>query len=299
MLEKLNGRHEGMRRVHAKGTLCSATFTPDPAAASISRAAHLTGGPHRAHVRFSNGGGNPEGRDTAPDGRGLAMKVYLPDGSTTDLIGLTLSQFFVRTPEDFLAFLQAREPGPDGKPDMAKLGAFFGEHPEGVAAAQEAVTAKPPVSYAQLTYNAIHAFRFVDADGNGRFVRYRWVPAAGEAFLESAEGEGPNYLQDDLRTRFESGPVVFDVVAILAQDGDDPDDPTVAWPDDREIVPLGRLDITAVATDRERDGDVLVFDPSRVTDGVELGGDKLVQARSDAYAESVLRRSGVKRGAPA
>lgn len=297
MLETLNGRHEGTRRVHAKGTLCSATFTPDPGAAALSRAAHLSGGPHRAHVRFSNGGGDPSGSDGKPDGRGIATKIYLPDSSTTDVIGLTLSQFFVRNPEDFLAFLQARVPDPEtGQPDMEKLGAFFGVHPEAVPAAQEAVTAKPPASYAQLTYHSIHAYKLVDAGGNGQFARFRFEPEAGEAELETAEGQTPDYLQADVRDRLESGTIAFKLVAVLAGEGDDPDDPTVKWPDDRETATLGRFELTGIATDRERDGDVLVFDPVRVTDGVELSGDKLLQARSDAYAESVLRRSGVARG---
>ena len=75
------------------------------------------------------------------------------------------------------------------------------------------------------------------------------------------------------------------------------DDPTAVWPEGRTRVRIARLEVTGLAFDRERDGDILVFDPIRVTDGVELSGDKLLQARSDAYAESVLRRSGVARGA--
>ena len=33
--------------------------------------------------------------------------------------------------------------------------------------------------------------------------------------------------------------------------------------------------------ERERDGDVLVFDPTRVTDGIELSGDTILRFRSD------------------
>jgi catalase len=85
------------------------------------------------------------------------------------------------------------------------------------------------------------------------------------------------------------------VLAQIAEDGDPVDDPTVVWPDDRRKVTLGRLDVTGLAHDREHGGDVLVFDPTRVTDGIECSDDPILQFRSDAYAESVLRRSGVAR----
>jgi catalase len=38
-----------------------------------------------------------------------------------------------------------------------------------------------------------------------------------------------------------------------------------------------------------------VFDPTRVTDGIELSGDQILRVRPDAYAVSVERRSGARR----
>ena len=43
--------------------------------------------------------------------------------------------------------------------------------------------------------------------------------------------------------------------------------------------------------DLPRFGDVLVFDPVRVTDGIELSDDKILLARSGAYRSSVTRRT--------
>src|SRR5947209_19133584 len=87
------GPASGLRALHAKGTLCAATFTPTAAAAQLSRATHFAGPPLRAHVRFSNGSG-VVGADYAPrEGRGMAVKIYLPDGSTTDIVAVTLPAF--------------------------------------------------------------------------------------------------------------------------------------------------------------------------------------------------------------
>ncbi|MET1002054.1 MAG: catalase, partial [Acidimicrobiia bacterium] len=80
------GVHPGHRAAHAKGVLCAANFTATAAAARLSRAPHLRGGEVRAHVRFSNGSGDPTAPDTARDARGLAVKFYLADGTTTDVV---------------------------------------------------------------------------------------------------------------------------------------------------------------------------------------------------------------------
>lgn len=297
-IQDVGGRHEGQRAVHAKGTLCAATFTPADGAAEVCRAAHFQDGEVRAHVRFSNGSGDPKGRDAAQDGRGIGVKLYLPDGTTTDIVALSRRQFFVRTPEDFLEFTRARKPDPQtGQPDMEKLGAFLGAHPEAGPAVQEQLQSKPPVSYANVAFNGIHAFRLTAPDGTQRWVRYRLQPAAGEAVLsdEEAAERDRDYLQQDIAQRLEQGPVVFTLFAVVAQDGDPLEDPTLAWPADRESIELGRLELTGIATDRERDGDILVMDPTRVTDGIEPSADPILHARADVYAESVYRRSGVRR----
>jgi catalase len=297
LVDALNGAygvHAGHRAAHAKGVLCAATFTATPAAEAISRAEHFRGEPVRAHVRFSNGGGDPTVPDTTRDARGIAVKLYLEDGTTTDVIGITLPCFFVRTPEELIEFNIARRPDPDtGAPDMAKVGAFLGEHPETVPAVTAAITLPMPASYASLTYHAIHAFKFVATDGTVTPARYHFVPATGDASIsdEEAAARGEHYLRDELEERFASGAAVFYVDLEVAADGDPIDDPTAIWPDDRERVRVGELEITALAFDREHDGDVLVFDPSRVTDGIELSDDKILLARSGAYRSSVTRRT--------
>ena len=52
----------------------------------------------------------------------------------------------------------------------------------------------------------------------------------------------------------------------------------------------GTLEISGLETERETGGDVLIFDPTRVTDGIELSADPILQFRSGAYSASVERR---------
>lgn len=288
------GVHPGQRAAHAKGVLCAGTFTPTGDASRLSTAAHFNQPSTRTHVRFSNGSGTPSAPDNVRDGRGMAVKFYLPDGSTTDIVALSLPVFFTRTPEDLLAFNDARRPDPDtGQPDVEKVMAFLGEHPETVPAVTAVMSHPIPTSYATLRYHALHSFGFVDASDKTRWGRYHWLPVAGESALsdEDAAAKPASYLRDEIAERFKDGPVAFDLGVQLAADDDPIDDPTAQWPDDRETVRVGRLEITELAFDREKDGDVLVFDPTRVPTGIKLSNDAILHARSGAYSVSVARRT--------
>jgi catalase len=127
----------------------------------------------------------------------MAVKFYLPDGGKTDIVGLTLPCFFVRTPEDFLSFTKARKEPEQLMPD------WLGAHPEALPAIQAALSADPPLSYATCAYNSIHSYRWIDSGGGSRFVRYRFEPEAGEHTLppEEAKARGRDYLQEDLLAR--------------------------------------------------------------------------------------------------
>ena len=289
-INDISGRHEGHRAAHAKGTLLAGTFTPS--ASGLTTAAHMQDEPVRVTARVSNGGGDPGMPDYAKEGRGLAVKFYLPDGSTTDIVALSLPCFFARTPEDFLEFTRARKPDPEtGQPDFAKLGAWLEKHPEAGPAIQAAVTADPPESYATVLYNSIHSFRWIDAGGKAQYVRYRFEPEAGESTLseEEAKARGRDYLQEEILARDSTA---FRMVAVLADEGDPVDDPTVAWPEERLRVVVGRLELTGPETEREQGDDILVFDPTRVTDGIELSDDPILRFRPRAYSASVTRRTG-------
>jgi catalase len=290
------GEHPGNRVAHARGTVLAGSFTATPAAAGLTRAAHMQGDPVDVTVRFSNGGGDPGVPDyAAREGRGMATKFYLPDGEKTDIVALSLPCFFVRTPEDFVEFTRTREPVPEtGEPDMAKVGAFLEAHQEALPAIQFVLGAKPPVSYATVAYNSIHSFRWENAEGEARYVRYRWEPEAGEQALEPEEAKelGKDYLQRDIAERVKDG-VAFRLFVVLAEDDDAVDDPTVAWPEEREKVEVGRLELTGLDETREKGDDVMVMDPTRMIDGIETSDDQILVFRPRAYAVSVQRRSGL------
>ncbi len=284
------GAHPGYRAAHAKGILCSGTFTATPDAARLSRAAHMQGEPVKALVRFSNGSGDPNVPDYARDGRGMAVKFALPDGSATDIVSLTLPRFFVRTPEDFLAFTRAAAGGIER---AWKLPLFIARHREALPAIRAFTSLPLPASYATCRYNGLHAFRWVDPEGVTRHVRYSWLPDAGEESISGAEAKrlGRDYLREEIAQRLGRGPASFALRVQIAEDGDRVDDATAVWPEERETVVVGTLQLDAIEGEREEGGEVLVFDPTRVTDGIEASADPLIQFRADAYSVSVSKRT--------
>jgi catalase len=77
----------------------------------------------------------------------------------------------------------------------------------------------------------------------------------------------------------------------LAEQGDPTDDVTTLWPADRPVVELGRLEMTGISPTSAADERRLVFDPTNLTDGIDLSEDPLLLARSSAYSTSYNHRS--------
>jgi catalase len=291
----LFGSHAGHRAFHAKGIWCEATFTATPEASSMSRAIVFRDEPSPALVRFSSGSGNPGSHDATREARGIAAKLRPAGEGETDILATTARAFATRTPEEFLELLRLRRPDPEtGQPDMEKLGAFLGEHPESQPAIQSILTSEPPASFATLVYFSPHSFRLVNAEGDGPWVRFRWRPEAGEATIpdDEARERGRDYLREELAERLRTDTVGFELVLQLAGDDDPIDDPTAVWPDDRELVTAGRLEVTGVVDDPEGDEHIEVFDPTRVADGIEPSGDPVLHARRKAYSVSAYKRLG-------
>jgi catalase len=76
-INQVYGRHAGRRALHAKGILCTGTFTATPEAARLTRAAHMQGGVTPATIRFSNGSGNPDAPARLTDGIALTPDPVL------------------------------------------------------------------------------------------------------------------------------------------------------------------------------------------------------------------------------
>jgi catalase len=277
---------DGYRVLHAKGRFYDATFTATRESAALCRASHLQGDPVPVLVRWSNGAGFPFGGDDRPDVRGMAVSFRLPNGATTDLLGQTAPRFPVRSGEDFVRLLEAGN-------SPLKLPLFLATRPGAALALLANARAKAlvsPRSYAEATYYPIHAYRWLDAEGAGTWVRYTLVPLAGEADRPAGTFAGKDRLSEEMEARLAAGPAAYDLRVTTAAQGDDPHDPMSLWRGDREFS-AGRLEVTALAEDPEAGGGIVVFDPTRVVDGIELSDDPVLRYRPGAYSASADLRS--------
>ena len=276
------------RALHAKGVITRGTFTASGALSGLTTAGHLEAGSTPATVRFSHPGGDPHVSDALPSARGMAVKLRTDDG-VHDLVGVSSPAFLVRDGASFLELLSARVPDPEtGAPDPDKMLAFVGAHPESLPAVQAAMGAKVPASYTSLTYNGLHTFFLVDATGRRQPFRWSWVPVDGEAFLDGPVDDGFD-LAAELADRLAGRPraTEFDLVFHLGEAGDPTGDPTAIWPE-RPMVVAGRLGLASMAEDAEP----IIFDPTNVTDGVDVSDDdEILRLRSATYGLSYAART--------
>jgi catalase len=294
VMQALAGSHPGFRPVHAKGIVCSGTFRAAPEARRVSRAPHLQGQVVPTIIRFANASGDPDVHDGLANLRSLAVKFQLPDDKYADVLANSIEGFPARTPEDFLAFLRAQLPDPvTGQPAPDAVPRFLESHPMARAFLERLMQKPVPASYGQASYHAEHAFLFTAADGTSRFGRYRWVPEAGEAYLspDDASTRSANFLREELESRLRNGPVGFRLFLQLAGESDPTDDVTALWPADRPLVELGRLEVTGISATGAADERRMVFDPTNLTDGIDLSADPILLVRSAAYSISYDHRN--------
>jgi catalase len=290
LANKVDGVHPGYRAFHAKGIVVEGTFKASPAAAHLSRATLFNGKTIPVTARFSDGTGVPTQADgAAAMPRGIAIKYHLPGGADTDMVTNSFKFFPVGTGEDFRDLLTAIAASPPDAPHPTKIEQFFATHPT----ALQAVGSLPiPDSFADEEYHGIDAFIFVNKSGKRQAVRYVIAPEKlVHISPEQAAKLAPNYLFDDLTQRIGQKPLVFHVEAQLAEPGDQTQDASQPWPEDRKVVDLGVLSLNKVVANSAAAEKKLLFVPTNLTPGIELSDDPLPSIRAAAYGVSFGRRS--------
>jgi catalase len=293
---KLFGPHPGFRPAHAKGLMLSGTFKPAPEATALTKAPHVTRASTPVTVRFSNSTGLPSIPDNAPEAnpRGFAIRFNLAEHVHTDIVSHSTDGFPARDGAEFLEFLRAAGASGPEVPSPKPIERFLASHP---AALRFVQTPKPfPSSLARDTYFGVTAFRFINAGGESKYGRYRIVPEAGNDYLPDAEVARlrADYHYEELEHRVKQGPVRFRVLVQVAAPSDVTDDATIHWPEDREIVELGTIELTSVLEDSLVQQKQIIFDPIPRVDGIEPSADPLLELRAAIYLLSGRERRTAK-----
>jgi catalase len=294
VMVQLPGNKPGNRLVHAKGIVCEGSFTASKDAATVSKAAHLSGKKVPVTVRFSDAAPNPSiadvSRDSAP--RGMAIRFILPGGAQTDIVSFAHNGFVVATAEEFLALQKSVVATDPSKPHPWPVEAFLGAHPAALKFVQEVGSHPAPTSFATEAFFGNNAFVFVNKTGAKQAGRYQILPVAGQHYLSDTDTKAASadLLVDEIRKRLAAGLAKFRLVLQLPNAGDKTNDATAVWPDDRKTVELGIITLTGVVANSDQAQKDLAFDPVRLTDGIELSDDPLPMLRSKVYLLSNIHR---------
>jgi catalase len=293
------GPYPGYRAVHSKGALLTGTFAPAPEAAALTRAPHATRSSTPVSVRFSDAAGVPAVPDNDPQAaspRGCAIRFHLADHVHTDIVSHSANGFPTRTAEEFLEFLRAIPASGPSVPHPTPIEVFVSRHPAAMAFVN---MPKPfPTSFAKERFFAVSAFKFTNAEGTVRHGRYRILPEIGTEHLEAAAAAAaktPNYLLDELSERIVAGPVKFQILVQLSEEGDPVDDATVQWPENRRLLRFGTITLDTLAPNNEAEQRQIIFDPIPRVDGIETSGDPLLEPRATVYLLSGRRRRAAGR----
>lgn len=301
-----------LRPVHSIGIAATGYFRASPVAADYCTAAHFAGHDVPVNVRFSNGSGCAVQHDGWSDVRGMATRFHLPDGTATDLVAMTLPEFFAPTPEAFLEFAKEAQPVPvvrqtpwqkfksmlnltpplpnpyPGETISPNPGAitFANKHKYAQLGVFQAASIGAPQSYARASYHAVHTFVVTGADGTKRWVRFTWQPIAGVLNTNPAAPPVDRYLQKELRTRLAKAPARFSLMMVIGEIGDAFNDSTKPWPPHRIRISMGELTLDAVPENQEEESEKMSFNPCLLTEGIETSDDPVLLIRKETYQTS-------------
>lgn len=283
----------GFRRAHGKGICFLGTFRGQKEMSALSKARAFTQLEVPVIGRFSIGAGNPHAPDGSTKTVSMALLLITDDGQQWRMAMNNQPYFAVRDAEGFLAMIKATAvDSSTGKADPNRLASFLKVYPEAEKFFSWNSGAPAPSSFAGVEYNGINSFYLVDSKGQRKPVR--WTMRSHDTFTAIGEEKqstaGHDFLFDDIRQKLTQKPLYWDLIMQLAQLGDPIDNPSQPWPQDREKILAGTLEVTHIVGQSDGACRDINYDPTIVPVGVELSNDPILSARSGAYSHSFNKR---------
>ncbi len=283
----------GYRRAHGKGLCFDGVFRASGAASQLSKARVFAQPETPAIGRFSTGGFSPYAADNSSSTVSMALMLTADDGQQWRMKMNNEPYFPTRDAPGFIAMLKVLAPVPDtGKPDSQLVAAFLTDYPE-ARKYMEAAAFKPwSSSFAGSTYYAIHAYYLIAKDGQRHAMRW-WLRPHAKFTAWSVEERAQashDALFEEVAQRLTQAPLHWDLVLQLAAPGDPVDDPSQPWPETREQVVAGTLEVRRVFDETDGVCRDINFDPTLMPAGMALSNDPLLATRAGIYAHSYNAR---------
>src|SRR3954463_3231559 len=185
------------RVVHARGTTAFGVFEAygkvgDEPIATYTRAKLFQEAGKQTDValRFSTVAGGRDSSEAVRDPRGFAVKFYTEDGNW-DLVGNNLGVFFIRDAIKFPDFIHSQKPDPVSFERQVpnRVFDFISQTPESMHMVTLVFGPRGiPASYRTMQGFGVNTYKWVNAAGETKLVKYHWLPRQGVKSYTAADG---------------------------------------------------------------------------------------------------------------
>ncbi|KQO01509.1 catalase [Arthrobacter sp. Leaf234] len=301
------------RVVHARGAVAFGEFEAtgrwgaEPIAA-YTRAKLFSepGKKTEVAVRFSTVIGGRDSSEAARDPRGFAVKFYTEDGNW-DLVGTNLAVFFIRDAIKFPDVIHALKPDPvTFRQEPGRIFDFMSQTPESMHMLVNLFSPRGiPADYRHIQGFGVNTYKWVDAGGGTKLVKYTWQPHQGvksltEEDAATIQATDLGHASKDLYEAIERGEYpTWDLYVQLMDDGDhpeldfDPLDDTKTWPEqDFEPKLVGTMTLNRNVADHHNENEQLSFGTGVLVDGLDFSDDKMLVGRTFSYSDAQRYRVG-------
>jgi catalase len=258
-------------------------------------------------LRFSTVAGGRDSSEVARDPRGFAVKFYTEDGNW-DLVGNNLGVFFIRDAIKFPDFIHSQKPDPVTFEASVANRAFdfISQSPEALHMISLVFSPRGiPASYRHMQGFGVNTYKWVNAAGETKLVKYHWLPKQGVKSYTAADASGVQAQTlgshtKDLYDAIEAGDFPqWELHVQLMDDHEhpeldfDPLDDTKVWPE--EVFPLrkvGTMTLNRTPDNFFTENEQIAFGTGVLVDGLDFSDDKMLVGRTFSYSDTQRYRVG-------
>src|SRR6185503_10403585 len=240
----------------------------------------------------------------------FAVKFYTQEGNY-DLVGNNIPVFFIQDAIKFPDLVHAVKPEQDNEiPQAASAHDTFWDFislmPESMHMIMWVMSDRAiPRSFRMMEGFGVHTFRFINAAGKARFVKFHWKPLLGVHSVawdeaQKISGKDPDFHRRDLWEAIAAGSFPqWELGLQIVEEEKEHDfdfdllDPTKIIPE--ELVPVrrvGRLTLDRNPENFFAETEQVAFHPGHIVPGIDFSNDPLLQGRLFSYTDTQLTRLG-------
>ncbi|TLP58679.1 catalase [Microbispora triticiradicis] len=257
-------------------------------------------------VRFSTVIGGRDSSEAARDPRGFAVKFYTEDGNW-DLVGNNLAVFFIRDAIKFPDVIHALKPDPvTFRQEPNRIFDFMSQTPETMHMLVNLFSPRGiPSDYRHMQGFGVNTYKWVNAEGETRLVKYHWMPRQGVRSMTAedaarVQAHELGHATKDLREAIDRGDYPeWELLVQTMSDEEhpeldfDPLDDTKVWPEEIfPAKPVGRMVLDRNVSNNFAENEQISFGTGVLVDGLDFSDDKMLVGRTFSYSDTQRYRVG-------